>query len=223
MPGTVRDIPGVRPGARVYVFSAGSDDAVQTRIEDLDANWIAVGMPDKQPELSRMRIGVLVDLEVPQPGGDVFLQGTIADHRFDGIQLAVIRVEHVGADEGASGKEQRRHFRMSVSLPVKRFVYRGRDGGWEEGCAVLRDLGGGGASVIMDVDLEPGTEVQLSFPMPLEALECSVAGTVVSSRVLASGRHPEYRASLSFQDLPEMERNWVIRQLYRYQWSARNR
>jgi c-di-GMP-binding flagellar brake protein YcgR len=224
MPGSVVDLPGLRPGVRAYVFSAEDDEAIQTRVEDLDEDWIAVAIPETAAAVAGLRIGRFVDVEIPQAGGDLILLGSVVEHGFDGVPLAVIRVEQAGADQAVMMGEQRRHFRLGISLPLRQFAYRASgDEPWAEASAMLHDLSAGGASLMVDEALEPGTAVRLRFPMPLDALEWTVSGTVLDSQQLGTARHPEWRLSVEFDALPEADRNWLSRQIYRYQWALKSR
>ncbi|CAA9209977.1 MAG: hypothetical protein AVDCRST_MAG77-1993 [uncultured Chloroflexi bacterium] len=222
----VRNLPGVRPGARIFLFAEEEEDGVATRIENFDADWLAIAAPGAGELEAPRRDGDLVELELPVPGGSLFLVGTLTGRRTSGVPQLVIRIEEVGADPGVgTSSEARRHFRQPLWLPARHlaFTRAGRGGTvqWHDAGAIVRDVSSGGASLFADAEIPLGSTVRLDCPVPLEPFGLVAMGTVVGSRQTGSHRRPRWVVSVRFDDLDRQDMSWLTNQLHRYQWLTR--
>lgn len=215
---TVLDLPGVRVGARAYLFLEGEDEAIVSRLEDCNANLITLMVPHEVDVRDGLQVGDPVELEVPLEPGALHMDGTVVERRIDVVPLAIVRVEMVAVDEeGNDSREPRKHFRQPIALPLQNLLIAPLgEHGWEEACGVVRDLGGGGAAILCDTRLTVGAIVILEFPVPLEGLGLQVAGAVVGCREIGTGRQVRYLLNVSFENVGESDRNWLMLQMHRY-------
>ena len=223
MAGSVRDLPGVRHGARAYLFPGEDEEGSTTRVEDFDADWIAVAKPGLDEPGGALTNGDPVEIEVPVRGGSLFLVGRVAGREVHGVPVLVVRVEEVGADpEVGHSREARRQFRQSLWLPVRRMAYR-RDpsGEWREVGGVVRDISGGGVSVFADDDVPLGSTVYVDCPVPLEPSGVTGQGTVVGVRRTGTDRRPHFIVNVRFDSLARDDVDWLTERLHRFQWFTR--
>ncbi len=222
---SVRELPGVRPGAKVFLFTGEEEDGVQTRIEDFDDDWVGIAQPDLRALPAVPRQGDPIEIELPLENGSLFLIGRITGRQTDRIPLLVVRVEEVGADPGiGQSDDARRHFRQSLWLPLRRMAYRGSpDEAWREVSGIAHNLSGGGASVLADGDVPAGSDVIVDCPVPLEPIGLIAHGTVVGSRRVGTERRARYMVNVRFDGISEAESAWLAARLHRLQWMARRR
>gem|GEM_PF-4978037 len=222
MPGSVRDIPGVRSGAQIFLFTGEDDEGIITRVEDFDADWLGVAAPQADEIGSQLSTGDPVEVELPLAAGSVFLLGTVTGRRTDGVPQVLIRVEEVGTDAGVGhSREARRHFRQTFWLPLRRLTYQTASGEWREAGGILRDVSGGGLSAFTDAPIPSGSTVRLDCPVPLEPYGLVAEGTVVGSRESGTEDRPRWIVNVRFDNLDRHERSWLLGQLHRYQWLVR--
>ena len=222
MASSVLELPGVRVGARVYVYTGDDDEGTATRIEDLKADLVTIVAPDFG-SAGTLGIGEVVELEVLLPNGSLFMVGPVCGQRVDRVRLFTVRVEEVGADpEVGASREVRRHYRQSLQLPARRVAFRrAADGEWHEVSAIVRDISSGGLSLFADDEIPVGATVVLDCPVPLAAHRLGAHGTVVGSRHTGSGLGARYVTNVRFEELARREVTWLTGQLNRYQWLTR--
>ena len=219
---SVRDLPGLRIGARAYLYIGDDDEGTATRLEDLNADLVTIAAPE-YGSAGTLGIGEMVELEVPLPGGSLFLIGPVCGQRMDRVRLLTVRVEQVGADpEVGASREVRRHYRQSLWLPARRVAFRRHgEGDWHEVSAIVRDVSSGGLSLFADGEVPVGATVAIDCPVPLAPFRLDAEGSVVGSRRSGSGLGARYITNVRFEDLPRRELTWLSGQLNRYQWLAR--
>jgi hypothetical protein len=222
MAGSVRDLPGVRPGARVYLFTVDDEDGIGTRIEDFDADWLGIAAPGPGELSAPLRPGDPLELELPLPQGSLFMIGSFVERKVQQVPLLVVRVEEVGTDPGVGqSKEARQHFRQPLWLPLRHLAYRDSRGEWIEAGGIVRDVSGGGISLMTDAALPVGGRVALECPVPLEPFGLSALGTVMGSRRTGTDRRPRWIVNVRFDTVDKPQRSWLVGQLHRYQWLVR--
>jgi hypothetical protein len=220
----VRDLPGVRPGARVHMFLEGDEEGIASHVEDFDADWIAVVAPDTRELISPLRVGNAMELELPQAGGSLFLVGRLIGRRTDDVPLLLVRVDQVAADPGlGQARDARTHFRQSLWLPARAFAYRLAGDVWHEASGIVRDVSAGGVSILTDADIPAGSSIHVDCPVPLEPHGLAVAGTVVSCRATGTERRRRWIVNVRFDGMDRRERSRLVGQLHRYQWLLRRR
>ena len=218
----VRDLPGVRAGARVYLFVVDEEEGIGTRIEDFDSDWLAIAAPSPGELSAPLQQGDPVELELPLPQGSLYMVGTYTARKVERVPLLVVRVEEVGTDPGVSqSKEARQHFRQPIWLPVRRLAYRDRSGHWVEAGGIVRDVSGGGLCLMTDTALPAGARLIVDCPVPLEPIGLHAEGTVVGSRKTGTERRPRWIVNVRFDSLTKPDRLWLVGQLHRYQWLQR--
>ena len=219
---SVRDLPGVRIGARVYVYTGDDDEGTSTRIEDLKDDCVTIAAPDFGAA-GTLGIGEMVELEVLLPTGSLFMIGPVCGRRTDRELLFTVRVEQVGADpEVGATREVRRHYRQSLWLPARRVAYQPQhEGEWKEVSAIVRDVSSGGLSLFTDGEMPVGAQVEVDCPVPLGTFPLRAAGSVVGSRRTGSGLGMRYVTNVRFEDVPRRELAWLTVHLNRYQWLTR--
>jgi hypothetical protein len=223
MAGSVRDLPGVRHGARAFLFTAEDEEGSTTRIEDFDADWIAVARPSLDEPGGTLINGDPVEIELPVRGGSLFLVGRVAGREVKEVPVVIVRIEEVGADpEVGHSREARRQFRQSLWLPLRRLAYRSQPSGeWREVGGVVRDISGGGVSIYADDNVPLGSTVYLDCPVPLEAAGITGQGTVVGVHLTGSERRPHYIVNVSFESFSREDTDWLTERLHRFQWFTR--
>ena len=220
---SVRDLPGVRPGTKVFLFTGQDEEGVSTRIEDYDADWVGIVQPGYGELAEPLRTGDPVEIEIPLQGGSLFLVGLVAGRKVNRVAMLQVRVEEVGADpEVGQTREARLHFRQSLWLPLRRFAFRqDAAGDWHEVGGIVRDVSGGGLSIFADGEVPSGSTVYLDCPVPLESSGVTAYGTAVASRRVGTERRPRYIVNVRFDSLTRADRSWLAGQLHRYQWLVR--
>jgi hypothetical protein len=223
MAGSVKDLPGVRHGARAYLFTGEDEEGATTRIEDFDADWIAVARPSLDEPGGTLTNGDPVELELPVRGGSLFMVGRVAGREVKGVPVVIVRVEEVGADpEVGHSREARRQFRQSLWLPLRRFAYRSDPTGeWCEVGGVVRDISAGGVSIYADDNVPDGSTVYLDCPVPLEAAGIAGQGTVVGAHRTGSERRRHYIVNVRFDAFSREDTDWLTERLHRFQWFTR--
>ena len=223
--GSVRDLPGVRPGARAFLFYGADDDGISTRIEDFGDDWLGIAAPSRNELETPLSNGDPLEVEVPQPGGSLYLIGRLTEQRTERVPLLIVRIEEVGADpEVSHTREARQHFRQSLWLPVRQMAFRREPNApWEEAGGILRNIGAGGASIIADTSMPYGARVYIACPVPLDPSGITIYGTVVGRREGGSPRRPRCIVNIRFDTFDRKDRSWLAHQLHRYQWYVRTR
>ena len=220
----VRDLPGVRPGARVHLFLENDEEGVASHVEDFDADWIAVVAPDMRELVSPLRVGHALELELPQTGGSLFLIGRVIGRRSEHVPLLLVRIDQVGADPGlGQSRDARSHFRQALWLPARAFAYRLAGDVWHEASCIVRDVSAGGISMLTDADVPIGSSVHVNCPVPLEPHGLAVSGTVVACRATGTERRKRWIVNVRFEGLDRRERSRLVGQLHKYQWLLRRR
>jgi hypothetical protein len=222
---TVENLPGIRAGARAYLFLQAHEEGIATRIEDFGADWIALAAPTAQEMKSPLALDAPMEVEVPLSNGSLYLVGKHVARRDDRLPMLVMRVEEVGADPQVPlSKETRQHFRHGLWLPVRQLAFRQPHSDiWQETNGVMRNMSAGGASIIAEMPVSLGATVLLTCPVPLDPVGLVVYGTVVGGHQGGTARRPRCIVNIRFDSLSAADQSWLGHQLHRYQWYSRAR
>lgn len=189
-----------------------------TRVEDITENWVAIQRPIHHYEPVRLYPGETVELTVvrTEPPAGIFNATTVVIGETR-QRLPLVRIQ---LPEGWKRAQLREYFRVPVTRPIRvRPITEEEDEPWLEG--VSRDLSGGGCQVVLPETLDPEQPVEVELDLPDGTYR--MRGTVRRiTEEMASGQLCTV-AGIRFDDVPERQREEIIRYAFERQIELRKK
>ena len=199
----------------------GPEEAYPTRIEEVRGDYLVVGTPMQRREYVKLEQGQKLLLSVVRRNNPYFFETTVVGTDWaEGQQLTLLRRPPDNA-----GITLREHVRVSVTISDAQFWWEMPDGKFgPTTTGQLVDLSAGGMQVVTRTGLPPSIRVLSRFTLSRQS-----GHLMVDARVLRDYERTSdvgvtsHRAHLQFVDLPEKDRDRLIRFIFQRERELRQK
>ncbi|WP_022850244.1 flagellar brake protein [Limisalsivibrio acetivorans] len=186
-----------------------------SRIEDVKPKSILITMPTEKTVTIPLSSGVILDVAYVSEQGRFHFRSKVIKRVKEVIPLLEIE-----KPDAVYRKELREYFRVNTRAKIKVLLTREEpDGSIKEKLCIasVHDISGGGIRIISECRMEMEEMVEVYFDGAIPGLE-SIQGRVRRAVALEEGK---YEAGLEFIDINNVDRDKVIKYVFKRQLELR--
>ncbi|MBI2939775.1 MAG: flagellar brake domain-containing protein [Chloroflexi bacterium] len=206
------------PGARATIELEGQQEPYSSRIEDVVDDTLVLAAPMRGGDVIRLEQGQKILLSVMRRMNPYFFETTVVSNRAESTPLLVVK-----RPPDNTGVPKRQYIRVEVLIdPVQIWVEEdGKYGKTIRG--MLLNISAGGCLLMARESIPEHANILLKFSLPLNFGQMMVNGETLRTweRVGDGGR--TYRTSVSFRDVPDKDRDRVIKFVFQRERELRQK